>query len=38
LNPNAFVTVVLWALHAHLHDLVSVSPRLAIQSPEKGCG
>jgi hypothetical protein len=38
LNPNALVTVVLWALHTHLHDQVSVSPRLAIQSPEKGCG
>ena len=38
LHVDARVTVVLWALHTHLHDLVSVSPRLAIQSPEKGCG
>ena len=38
LHVDARVTVVLWALHTHLHDQVSVSPRLAIQSPEKGCG
>jgi len=38
LHVDARVMVVLWALHTHLHDLVSVSPRLAIQSPEKGCG
>jgi hypothetical protein len=38
LHVDARVAVVLWALHAHLHDLVSVSPRLAIQSPEKNCG
>ena len=38
LNPNALVTVVLWAVHSHLQALVSVSPRLAIQSPEKECG
>ena len=38
LHVDARVAVVLWALHTHLHDLVSVSPRLAIQSPEKNCG
>ena len=31
-------TAALWAAHTHAHDWVSVSPRLAIQAPEKGCG
>jgi hypothetical protein len=30
--------VALWALHSHCFDCFGHSPRLAIQSPEKGCG
>jgi hypothetical protein len=30
--------VALWALHTFLLDQASVSPRLAVTSPEKGCG
>jgi putative DNA primase/helicase len=31
-------TVALWVLHAHTFDAYSISPRLAITSPEKQCG
>ena len=31
-------TVALWAAHTHLADCFGISPRLAIKSPEKGCG
>jgi putative DNA primase/helicase len=32
-------TASLWALHSHLvHECFSISPRLAIVSPTKGCG
>jgi len=31
-------TVALWAAHTHLVDCFGISPRLAIRSPEKGCG
>jgi hypothetical protein len=38
----ALASVVGWCLHAHLvhhpHVRLAVSPKLAIQSPEKGCG
>jgi hypothetical protein len=38
LNEAAACTVLLWAAHTFVHGMVSVSPRLGIQSPEKGCG
>jgi Protein of unknown function (DUF3631) len=31
-------TVALWATHTYLVDCFGVSPRLAITSPERGCG
>ncbi len=34
----AVVSIVLWALHTYLLDCFGISPRLAITSPEKGCG
>src|SRR5580704_15316273 len=30
--------MALWALHTHVFDCFNHSPRLAITSPEKGCG
>ena len=38
LDEGSACTVLLWAAHTFVHGLVSVSPRLGIQSPEKGCG
>jgi len=35
---HAADTAALWVLHTHLLDCFDVSPRLAITSPEKGCG
>jgi len=35
---HAAETVALWAVHTHLIDCFGISPRLAITSPEKGCG
>jgi putative DNA primase/helicase len=34
----AVVSIVLWVLHTYLLDCFGISPRLAITSPEKGCG
>jgi putative DNA primase/helicase len=31
-------TVAVWAVHTHCYDAFTISPRLAITSPEKGCG
>jgi hypothetical protein len=31
-------TAVVWEVHTHCHDAFTISPRLAITSPEKGCG
>ncbi len=31
-------TVSVWALHTYCYDAFMISPRLAITSPEKGCG
>jgi hypothetical protein len=31
-------TVAVWAVHTHCFDAFTISPRLAITSPEKGCG
>ena len=36
--PTATDTIILWAAHTHIFDRVSVSPRLAFQSPGPGCG
>jgi putative DNA primase/helicase len=35
---HAADTVALWVLHTYLLDCFGISPRLAITSPEKGCG
>ena len=41
-DEPALAAVVVWSLHTHLvhhqHVRIAVSPKLAIQSPEKGCG
>ena len=41
-DEPALAAVVVWSLHTHIvhhqHVRISVSPKLAIQSPEKGCG
>jgi putative DNA primase/helicase len=37
--PNqAADTVALWAIHTYLLDVFGITPRLAVTSPEKGCG
>jgi putative DNA primase/helicase len=37
--PNGSAEVIaLWVLHTHLFNCFTISPRLAITSPEKGCG
>jgi putative DNA primase/helicase len=30
--------IALWVLHTHVFDCFTITPRLAITSPEKGCG
>lgn len=35
---HAADTAALWIVHTHLLDCFGISPRLAITSPEKGCG
>jgi putative DNA primase/helicase len=35
---HAADTAALWVLHTYLLDCCGISPRLAITSPEKGCG
>jgi putative DNA primase/helicase len=35
---HAAQTAALWVLHTYLLDCFGISPRLAITSPEKGCG
>ena len=35
---HAADTAALWAVHTYLLDCFGISPRLAITSPEKGCG
>jgi putative DNA primase/helicase len=35
---HAADTAALWVVHTHLLDCFGISPRLAITSPEKGCG
>jgi putative DNA primase/helicase len=38
LPPHADMSLALWALNAHAHDAATVSPILALSSPEKRCG
>ena len=38
MSDHAAVTAALWVLHTYLLDCFGISPRLAITSPEKGCG
>ncbi len=38
LPEHAEVALALWTLHAHAHDAASISPILALTSPEKRCG
>ena len=38
LPAEAAPILALWVAHAHAHDAASISPILAIQSPEKRCG
>ena len=38
MSDHAADTAALWAVHTHLLDCFGISPRLAITSPEKGCG
>ena len=32
------VAIVLWALHCHVYERFTISPRLALRSPRPGCG
>jgi hypothetical protein len=38
LTPHQAVAVTLWILHTHRYDDFTVSPRLALLSPVRGCG
>jgi hypothetical protein len=38
MRDHAADTAALWAVHTYLVDCFDTSPRLAITSPEKGCG
>jgi putative DNA primase/helicase len=38
MEDGAAEAVALWVIHAHALDAFVISPRLAITSPEKGCG
>jgi putative DNA primase/helicase len=38
MHVHAADTAALWVIHTYLIDCFGVSPRLAITSPEKGCG
>jgi putative DNA primase/helicase len=38
MSGHAADTAALWIVHTYLLDLVEISPRLAITSPEKQCG
>ncbi len=38
LPKHAEVALALWTLHAHAHDAATISPILALTSPEKRCG
>jgi hypothetical protein len=38
LKPHEYVTAALWILHTHVFDRFTITPRLALLSPVKGCG
>ena len=38
LTDEAAICVALWILHAHVHQVLKVSPILTITSPQKRCG
>jgi hypothetical protein len=38
MSDDAADTAALWVVHTYLLDCFGISPRLAITSPEKGCG
>jgi putative DNA primase/helicase len=38
MSDGAADTAALWVMHTYLLDVFGISPRLAITSPEKGCG
>ena len=38
MSDHAADTAALWSVHTYLLDCLGISPRLAITSPEKGCG
>ena len=38
LPDDAASAAALWLVHAHAHDAASISPILAVESPEKRCG
>ena len=38
MEEGAAEAVALWVIHSHALDAFTVSPRLAVTSPEKGCG
>jgi hypothetical protein len=38
MSETALHTAALWALHTFMVESFAISPRLAIRSPEKGCG
>ena len=38
MDDNATIAAALWAIHSYLYDVSIFTPRLAVISPEKGCG
>jgi putative DNA primase/helicase len=38
MSEHAANSAALWAVHTHLIDCLGITPRLAVISPEKGCG
>jgi len=38
MNEQATIATALWAIHSYAHDASTNTPRLAVLSPEKGCG
>jgi hypothetical protein len=37
-GPDELLAIALWILHCHVHHQFTVTPRLALTSPVKGCG
>src|SRR5262249_15239797 len=38
MDENELVATALWVIHCHGFEAFNITPRLAITSPEKGCG